>query len=290
MQSAQSTVRQSQNFPANYGDFRFISSDGVIFNFPRFLLSHVSPVFKDKLERRNKNTSPESELRVTEDSFTLDQFLRFFDPNKKKLPLDMETMVRLLEAAGKYRVEQGFEYWEENMNIRHPQQVGSIQQPMLCLALGSRFERQLATRLALRDLVKAPTDVIQQSTWIQVDGRMMSHLMLLRRDRVERMLLRLQEFQTGLNAECGKKHQDILKSIFTMLAQLVDEPSWSMLLRNQNLWATCDCGSGKSVLGSKELFFSWREGIMTEEAELPRLPGYFKGGKSPTAPQSCGNN
>ncbi|KAG8848353.1 hypothetical protein FRB91_010894 [Serendipita sp. 411] len=75
-----------------------------------------------------------------------------------------------------------------------------------------------------------------------------------------------------------------------MLAQLVDEPSWSMLLRNQNLWATCDCGSGKSVLGSKELFFSWREGIMTEEAELPRLPGYFKGGKSPTAPQSCGNN
>ncbi|CAG8765690.1 92_t:CDS:2, partial [Acaulospora colombiana] len=44
---AQELPSHSKEFPEGYGDFVFKSSDGVIFHFPRFLLAHVSPVFKD---------------------------------------------------------------------------------------------------------------------------------------------------------------------------------------------------------------------------------------------------
>jgi hypothetical protein len=47
---AQERVTYSKEFPEGYGDFEFKSKDGVIFHFPRFLLSHVSPVFKDMFQ------------------------------------------------------------------------------------------------------------------------------------------------------------------------------------------------------------------------------------------------
>ncbi|KAG8797702.1 hypothetical protein FRC16_008597 [Serendipita sp. 398] len=109
---------RSPDFPENYGDFRLISSDGVTFSFPRFLLAHVSPVFKDMLEIGTGNPmGQQAELRLAENFTTLDQLLRLLDPTKKPLPIHIDTIEGLLESAQKYQVERVFEYWEEQMKV-----------------------------------------------------------------------------------------------------------------------------------------------------------------------------
>ncbi|KAG8776076.1 hypothetical protein FRC16_004634, partial [Serendipita sp. 398] len=97
----------SPEFPENYGDFRLISSDRVVFSFPRFLLAHVSPVFKDMLEIGTEYPmGQQAELRLAENFTTLDQLLRLLDPTKRPLPIHIDTIEGLLESAQKYQVER----------------------------------------------------------------------------------------------------------------------------------------------------------------------------------------
>ncbi|KAG8796927.1 hypothetical protein FRC17_007904, partial [Serendipita sp. 399] len=103
--------RYSEEFPAGYGDFNLVSSDGVVFSISRTFLSYVSPIFRDMLELGHN----EIELQVVEGSKILDQFLRFFDPLKNLLHIEWETVDALLEAARKYQVERIFTYWEQQV-------------------------------------------------------------------------------------------------------------------------------------------------------------------------------
>ncbi|KAG8791989.1 hypothetical protein FRC17_008665, partial [Serendipita sp. 399] len=152
-QSSQVSLRYSEEFPQGNGDFSLISSDGVVFTISRFLLSHVSPVFEDMLDLGTASSSQAAELQVTEDSETLDQLLRFFDPLKDPAPITLDTIEKFLEAARKYQVERVFKYWEEKMIVRdESNQVVKISAPLTCLALADYFGRREMLRLALREL------------------------------------------------------------------------------------------------------------------------------------------
>ncbi|PVF96029.1 hypothetical protein CPB86DRAFT_663839, partial [Serendipita vermifera] len=93
----------SETFPEGYGDFAFQSSDGVIFHFPQFLLSFVSPVFKDMFELGTTVTNEEI-LTLSENAKTLDILLHLIDPTKEPPPLDWTCVEDVLNAGDKYQV------------------------------------------------------------------------------------------------------------------------------------------------------------------------------------------
>ena len=175
----------SPEFPAGYGDFKLISSDDVVFHFPRFLLSHVSPVFRDMFGVANSSSEP-PELKITEESTTINRLLRFFDPNKKILPIDYSDQtatVRLFEAARKYQVDQVFDWWEKEIQVESVSKGWKeLDNPMQVLALVSRYHLPQVARVALRQLISAPSSEMQSS--ISFESGLFYHLIQLREQRV----------------------------------------------------------------------------------------------------------
>jgi hypothetical protein len=108
----------SDVFCEGYGDFALQSSDGVTFYFPSFLLSYISPVFKDMIaagDTANKNDTEPAEtshttydpikrVELTEHSRAIDAFLRHIDPNQSTPVLGEYEIRYLLEAGRKYQV------------------------------------------------------------------------------------------------------------------------------------------------------------------------------------------
>ncbi|KAG8830479.1 hypothetical protein FRC20_008419, partial [Serendipita sp. 405] len=80
------SLSTSTEFPEGYGNFKLISNDGVAFHFPKFLLSYQSPVFEGMFAACSPNAASSNVLQLTEDSDTLDCFLRYLDPKKKFVP------------------------------------------------------------------------------------------------------------------------------------------------------------------------------------------------------------
>ncbi|KAG8749790.1 hypothetical protein FRC14_001095 [Serendipita sp. 396] len=277
--------RHSEEFPENYGDFQLVSSDGVVFSIPRIFLSHVSPVFRDMLNLGMESPNELAELQLTESSVTLDQLLRFFDPLKDPAPIDTKTVEPLLESARKYQIEHVFKYWEEQMVFRdEAKQIAKVYSPLACLALACHFGRREMTRLALRELLRAPSKDFQTPTRTIIDSGMLSHLFQLRQARLTQMMERIVEVQEGIKkgTRCRNGHLDVVHSFLGLIIQLVDEPSWNTLQRNINSWSECDgwgrsdhsgiLTSSKCILSPIELFEKWKPDILAEESKLPELP------------------
>ncbi|KAG8805746.1 hypothetical protein FRC19_007687, partial [Serendipita sp. 401] len=236
---------QSPEFPENYGDFRLISSDGVIFSFPRFLLAHISPVFKDMLEIGTGNPmGQQAELRLAENSTTLNQLLRLLDPAKKPLPIHMDTVEELLESARKYQVERVFEYWQEQMKVQDDDdEVVKIRHPMISFLLGGRFRRDELTRLALRELIRAPdTSLYLSEKGFTVDHRVMTYVSRLRQERSEKLIARIHAYQSrALPQYCCEKDGLIMMRSATpsLTLELIKEPSWNTFEKNMDIWSDC---------------------------------------------------
>ncbi|KAG8814193.1 hypothetical protein FRB91_011121 [Serendipita sp. 411] len=291
--SSQSPRRQSEEFPENYGDFQLISSDGVVFSISRFLLSYVSPVFKDMLELGGEITSGVAEIQLTESSVTLDQLLRFFDPLKDPAPIDTKTMEPLLESARKYQIEGVFKYWEDQMVYRNKQkQITTVYSPLACFALASRFGRHEMTRTALRELLRAPSKELQAPVSTTAESGVMQRLLQLRLARLQKMRDRIAQVQESIQSgtRCGNVHVDVVQSILKLTLQLMDEPSWSTFQRNTSAWGRCDAftpgrlirhsepgllGQGACILSPTELFNIWKSEILAEELKLPELSSSF---------------
>ncbi|KAG8799231.1 hypothetical protein FRC17_007191 [Serendipita sp. 399] len=273
------SYQQSEEFPDNYGDFRLISSDGVAFSFPRFFLSHVSPVFEDMLKLGPTNSSAQQQqqeteqLILTEDSVTLDQLLRFFDPAKKPLPINAATIERLLEAARKYQVEQVFDYWEDQMMVRDVgRKVIKIRDPLVSFLLAHHFERHNLMKLALRELVRIPDTKLWLPQGYIVDYRLMLHIMKLRQERAAQLISRLDAFQKSISwhsACCNAENvAQLQQHTVSLILKLIKEPSWESFRKNMGLWPGCK----GHYAGSRQLFNDWKASLIEEDEALPDLP------------------
>ncbi|KAG8766283.1 hypothetical protein FRC20_005831 [Serendipita sp. 405] len=270
-------LRDSEEFPQGYGDFRLISSDNVVFHFPPWFLSHMSPVFKDMLAMASNDEQRNSELRLTEDADTLDRFLRFCDPLKRILPLDMERVQPLLEAARKYQIPKIFEWMEERIlmdmgKVNSP--LMKIQEPMTILALATRFDLENLAKVALRELIKAPSKDFQ--TTVAFESHMFMHLFHLRQQRIKQMVDRVSNFHDLIKpayTSCGQYqiHQELDYKIKRLIVALTDEPSWATLKQNANLWPQ-GCPTCPTFLSSSLLFQNWKVEILQEEMKMPELP------------------
>lgn len=97
----------SADFPPGYGDFEIQSSDNTVFSFPRGVLSHASPVFKDMFTFGDANTGDNQKpLVVTEDSTTIRNLLLYLDPLKESVELTKDTVGPFLEVAMKYQIPE----------------------------------------------------------------------------------------------------------------------------------------------------------------------------------------
>ncbi|PVG01572.1 hypothetical protein CPB86DRAFT_79541 [Serendipita vermifera] len=109
------SIQYSTEFPSEYGDFELQSSDGIAFSFPRGILGHISPVFKDMFSIGISNDSNSQQpLLLTEDSKTITEFLIYIDPLKDHPGFSINSVMPLLEAATKYQVPKiidSFKKW-----------------------------------------------------------------------------------------------------------------------------------------------------------------------------------
>ncbi|CCA73444.1 hypothetical protein PIIN_07398 [Serendipita indica DSM 11827] len=261
----------SKTFPAGYGDLELVSSDSVVFHFPRFLLSHMSPIFNDmfSIAQEDNSTSSASRLTVTEDSKTLEAFLGFLDPKQRSPSLDFAILPQLLEAGRKYEVPQISEWWESQISLEEKSTLAMsfvLTQPMTSLILAFRYGLKDTARLALRELVRAPLSDLY--TTMALETTLLSRLLQLRQQRVQWLQSKISGWYRGI-LQCTSCYQSQLhlgQQVFTLSTSIASEPSLRGLRKSGVHWAKPPCGHH---LDSAALFQSWEAEIIKLEKEIP---------------------
>lgn len=239
----------SKEFPEGYGDFVFKSSDGVVFHFPRFLLTHVSPVFKQMLAVGD-GAQKEEITTLYEDYVTLEYFLRHIDPAKETPQLDWNRMAGTLQAAERYQINNIFKWFE--MEATHSLTASNYpvpSDPMHCLVLARRYNLQMMARLSLRQLIKCRLSQITESPHIETS--VLKRIISLRAKRTLLFTEFIREanddpFGTYLRTtKCGRPtcHQKNMESNkewkWRAMETIITEPSWSAIL--SVISQPCDC-------------------------------------------------
>ncbi|KAG8805285.1 hypothetical protein FRC17_005591 [Serendipita sp. 399] len=193
-------IRHSKIFCEGYGDFKLQSSDGVIFFFPKWLLSYSSPVFQDMFQLGESNsdeqqkerevdaqtalvvaatsisTTPQPSIQVTEDALILDLVLRHIDPRQVIAPIHEATIERLLEAARKYQLTPIMS-WFEAEAVKHveypenptPGRSLMAYNPLLVLALATEYDLVHLAQRAACALINGSPDLLLKNVNIRLD-------------------------------------------------------------------------------------------------------------------------
>lgn len=207
-------VQYSTEFPSGYGDLELKLSDNVIFSFPRGILAHVSPVFKDMFSIGDTNDQREP-LALTEASNTIKEFLLYIDPLKYSRGFTLDTVESLLEAATKYKVAAMVEIFEK-WAVRGPSYIyiyhdtsGPSERddsypiksnPMLFLSLAERFDFSEIGGISIRDAVLADKTCISISKY-PLGCTTTIQLMEL---RIERIKILTEKLGRSIRAEMDK--------------------------------------------------------------------------------------
>jgi hypothetical protein len=259
----------SPEFPDGYGDAVIRSSDGVIFHFPRFLLSHVSPVFRD-MYQLGDSARNEDILTLTESHSTLEHLLQHIDPLKDTPPLIWNRVGDLLEAAEKYQIVSVFRWFEKEVAIgMRAKPTPQLPNPIFCLALASRYELRTTAKLAVRQLIKYPISEIKLVYLI--NERLFEHLLRLRTARSQWLAMVILQCDFHYDINYGRScefHPENDTWFWMQIAMqaVIEEPSWAALESsvNNNLPKGCRCRR-------PYLPEHWKEKAEQKEAELPEL-------------------
>ncbi|PVG01574.1 hypothetical protein CPB86DRAFT_781376 [Serendipita vermifera] len=189
-------VQYSPEFPPGYGDFNIQSSDNVVFSFPRGVLSHALPVFKDMFTFGGADTSENQRpLVITENAATINQLLLYLDPLKEPAELTAETVPPFLEAAIKYQVPEMQERFERMAIGKDGQLQGLFaEEPMLVLSVAERFNLTKIVAIAMSAIAKAHQDRVFTTKYPLTPLTLMQIMEL----RTERGRLLSEQFQLYL--------------------------------------------------------------------------------------------
>ncbi|CAG8513848.1 12920_t:CDS:2, partial [Acaulospora colombiana] len=181
-------VECSSEFPPGYGDFNIQSSDNVVFSFPRGVLSHALPMFKDMFAFGDAETSENQiPLIISENATTINQLLLYLDPLKDPAELTAETVhpkfksktsnANSVFARFSYHYQQVFDVccvWEvaikyqvpgmqqrfEKMVIGKDRNLQGLfaQEPMLVLSVAEKFNLSKIGDITMSFVARAPQD------------------------------------------------------------------------------------------------------------------------------------
>ncbi|PVF96027.1 hypothetical protein CPB86DRAFT_827520 [Serendipita vermifera] len=237
--TASNLNEDSLEFPRSYGDFVFKSSDGVTFHFPRFLLAHASPVFKEMCQI-GKVMQNHGVLSLNEDHATLEQLLCHIDPAKDNPTLDWDNVANLLAAADKYKVKNIYSWFEKEVTFESSKRSPpTLSQPMLCLGLASRYGLDDLARLALRQLVASPVDELKANS--HIDSLLVGHLFAMRTARVERLCQIIFGLEGSIVIPCKKHKHTSRVWVQTAVQAMNREPSFEAFLRALDEPISCHC-------------------------------------------------
>jgi hypothetical protein len=259
----------SAEFPREYGDFELKSSDNVMFSFPRGLLAHVSPVFKDMFSiGTTSDHNQEQPLLLTEDAEAIKQFLLYIDPLKDSPKFTVDTVMPFVEAAMKYQVPRMIETFELWAKENDTGAKVIERDPMLFLSLAERFSLPKIGSIAMKFAARAdertirnPQSPISTTSNLQIMEMRAERTQLLVAKSAEFVRSRLADIQPRPTAtyygsnkssnskqscyDCVNNLQDLLVRTVTRLPK---EPSRSIFLSEGMACIGSKCGScGKNL-------------------------------------------
>jgi hypothetical protein len=256
----------SLEFPEDYGDFILKSRDGILLYFPRLLLAHASPVFRDMLQI-GQDSEHKDTLALSEDLQTLECLLCHIDPAKKPLKLDWGTVVDLLTAADKYQISSVVVWFEREIAfeaINNP--FPTLKEPVKCFQLAMHFKLDSLARLSLRQLVRCPLSEIQ--TELNQNCLFIGYLLSLRSSRSQQLMgfiFRLDSVVKSSSSHCSS-HQSSYGWVPAAVKAVVQEPSWLALVRSVKI-VPQGCGCKLPTIS-----VDMREEAMILETTFPPLP------------------
>jgi hypothetical protein len=265
--SVQAPNTYSKEFPEGYGDFILQSTDGMIFHFPRFLLSHMSPIFKDMYQagRSTQNSEP---LKLAEDHLTIEQFLCHIDPAKETPQLDWQRVTSVLEAADKYQVISITKWFEKEVfQLTSSTGFTALPHPMLCLQLGRRYNLTEIVRLSLRELIKCPLSEITGES--PIESMILKRIISLRAERTQSLVEMIYGFQSPHSTRCPSYYVESKKSWKKhAIRAAITEPSLSAIVTavERLLRLNCKCVPFENTEEMKKL--------KSKEKELPQLSDF----------------
>jgi hypothetical protein len=259
--------RYSTNFPHGYGNFEVISSDNVIFSFPRGVLEHVSPVFKDMFAIGiTEELNREGPLPLVEHAETIEGFLLYIDPLKDTPDFTIDSAVSLVEAATKYQVPRMVDAFEKWAKKTKSGCAAMKTEPALFLSIAERFCLPEIGATAMASIAKADKTCVSLSKY-PLTTMTIVQIMEVRAKRAHYLVEELEKFikskipdikpkqQNPRNQEpamgsqfclvCFKALHDLL--IRTVI-RLQEDPSWSSFLSEGSNRVGLDCrGCGTNL-------------------------------------------
>jgi hypothetical protein len=256
--------RHSSIFPPGYGEFTFKSCDNVIFHFPRFLLSHSSPIFRDMYEVAD--SGGEDVLKLAEDCETLEYLLRHIDPAQKRPDLDWQVISRVLSAADKYQIQNVIPWFEKEVALEVAKaSPPTIQEPLLCFELATHYGLPSTARIALRQLTISSTQEIEKNK--TAGDHLIKKILILRAERIQWLtdvILQLGNEYTSNNCKLYFHKMPFLTWARAVIQAIAVEPSSRVVFSPIVKVGSCSCQW-------PYLSPDWKEKILAKERELPRL-------------------
>jgi hypothetical protein len=245
-EAPQSPPQYSSEFPRGYGDFTIQSCDDVLLDFPLFLLSHASPVFKDMFDLGNSGRDHNA-LTLTEDHETLERLLAHIDPAKDPLDVQWSQITSVLTAADKYQVKGIFKWFEKEVALQVVQSSSfELEHPMLCLDIACRYGLLTVKRLALRQLIKCSiSEIRNDSICNQVPFEPLHSLRLARIQRLSAIVTRMAAnsfSKKDQRYQCSVHGYGIRNWAEPAITEIMKEPSWAGLIRGLGTRPpSCNC-------------------------------------------------
>ncbi|PVG01575.1 hypothetical protein CPB86DRAFT_752864 [Serendipita vermifera] len=291
------SIKISPEFPTGYGDFEILSSDNVVFSFPRGILVHVSPVFKDMFSfGANSDAEKREPLRLTDNASTIKQLLLFNDPLRDPVKITTDTVSSFLEGAMKYQISRmlsAFEKWalssDGSLHYSHKKE------PVILLSLAERLGLQELGSTVLCQLIKSPkkfilaySSSISRTTAIQILENRMERTEWLHARFMRLIGIPLSQMEKGIPD--GEQRHSIyaysqfsgrdrtcpacLGSLHGLVTRVVvglhSEPSWSSIgMESKKLDFKCDkCRSNMwNVVSNGSQWMALQKEIMDLESQ-----------------------
>jgi hypothetical protein len=301
---ATSKLKESETFPQTYGYFAMQSSDDMLFYFPRTILAHVSPFFKDMFNISTHSTTSsavnnDKPLEMEEDSTTLNVLLCHIDPAQPTPDIDEDTISDLLKAADKYQISSIIEWFKREIfkipygymvepgNYAAPRLSLAFAQehPLLILYLAEYLGLDDITRRMMRLLISGPVEDLYVED-VSISGSLTRHLFSLRKKRVDWHLQQLRsnrkKFDADSLSQCSGCRAQFLEWSLHCTNAIIDTPTWANVeLSKTHLADSCSVCKSASAFFSRYgsrfnrilEFSTWESRALAMEKELPDLPG-----------------
>ncbi|PVF96034.1 hypothetical protein CPB86DRAFT_827526 [Serendipita vermifera] len=262
----------SKAFPEGYGDLVLQSKDGMIFHFPSSLLSHSSPVFKDMCDLAIRPEQRSHPVPLEESSKVIETLLHFIDPTKGPLySIPWDRVEELLLAAEKYQISGIFRCFEREVSLEAHHKFWHVVDPILCLVMATHHRLEHTARLALRELIKLPTEEIKSNP--SVEHQMLDYLNRLRVIRTmelcKLLFLLERDSRDQLQVNPCLIHGRVgLRWTLSAIQMLIDTPRWNPVMfhiRHSIEYSECTCPIphvDEELAGEIEMI----------EGEVPELP------------------